>query len=111
MDPRKVLLLLVSVIVCVALCFSLFGLFENLDAGQVMVIQSPVSGTLNWHTTPGVKWQGFGKVTKYNKRAQLWFSAKQDQGSTADESLKIRFNDGGHANISGGLSWEMPLDE
>lgn len=76
-----------------------------------MVIQSPVSGDLAFYTTPGVKWQGFGKVTKYKKRSEFWFSSKGDQGKATDESLKIRFNDGGHAMLSGGISWEFPLDE
>ncbi|MBX9689570.1 MAG: hypothetical protein K2X27_22865, partial [Candidatus Obscuribacterales bacterium] len=35
---------------------------------------------------------------------------KQDQGKDADESLRIRFNDGAHATISGSISWEMPMD-
>jgi regulator of protease activity HflC (stomatin/prohibitin superfamily) len=85
------------------------SLLENLDAGRIMVIQSPVSGNLAWYTTPGVKWQGFGKVTKYEKRSQFWFSSKEDQGKDSDEAIKIRFNDGGHATISGGISWELPL--
>jgi regulator of protease activity HflC (stomatin/prohibitin superfamily) len=91
--------------------FSLGSIFENLDAGSVMVIQAPLSGQLTWHTSPGVKWQGFGAVTKYQKRSEYWFSNKADQGANHDQSIKVRFNDGGHANISGGISWEMPLDD
>ncbi|OAI41837.1 hypothetical protein AYO40_06990 [Planctomycetaceae bacterium SCGC AG-212-D15] len=71
-----------------------------------MVIQSPMSGDLTWHTTPGVKLQWFGKVTKYDKRVQLWFRS----ATKKDDTLRIRFNDGGHAAISGGISWEMPTD-
>lgn len=33
-----------------------------------------------------------------------------DQGEARGESLKLRFNDGGHANVSGVVSWEMPVD-
>ena len=86
------------------------SLFESLDAGQLMVIQAPLSGTLTWHTTPGVKGQWFGKVTKYQKREQFWFSTKTDQGTKADQSLQVRFNDGAHAVISGSVAWEMPVD-
>src|SRR6185437_14888447 len=75
-----------------ALCSS--AVFAVNDASTVMVIQSPIAGTLNWYTTPGVKWRGFGKVTTYPKRDQFWFSNKGDQGKNGDESLKIRFNDG-----------------
>ena len=111
MKPRQIVALSIAGVALLAVLFSLGQLFENLDAGQVMVIQSPVNGTLTWHITPGVKWQGFGKVTKYQKREQFWFSSKGDQGKTEDQSIRIRFNDGGHAQISGGISWECPLDD
>src|SRR5262245_55887238 len=63
------------------LVFALSGqFFEHLDAEELMVIQAPLSGELTWYTNPGVKWQGFGKVTKYPKRFQYWFSVRQDQG-------------------------------
>lgn len=88
-----------------------FNCWEDLDASEIMVIQAPFSGKLTWHITPGTKWQGWGAVTKYPRRTQLWFSAKPVQGRTTDESLQIRFNDGAKATISGSLSYEMPMDE
>jgi regulator of protease activity HflC (stomatin/prohibitin superfamily) len=111
MTNRQIVAMALAAIVLVAILLSLGSIAENLDAKQVMVIQSPVAGDLNWYTTSGVKWQGFGKVTLYNRRSQYWFSAKDDQGEKTNDSIKIRFNDGGHAQISGGISWEMPLDE
>lgn len=78
------------------------NLWENLDAHEIMVVQAPTSGELTVHTDPGIKWQGFGKVTKYPRRAQYEFD-------TAGSSKKIRFNDGGHADLFGAVSWEMPL--
>lgn len=101
----------VAVVMLLALVFLSKSLFENVDAGEIVVIQSPVKGTLNWYKTPGVKLQGFGGVTNYQKRDQFWFSAAPDQGTPEDQSLRVRFNDGGHATISGSISWEMPLDD
>jgi hypothetical protein len=75
-----------------------FKLFENLDANKLMVIQSPFSGKLTWHTSAGTKWQGFGKVTKYGKRSMYNFQ------------LPVRFMDGGHATMKGSVQFEMPLD-
>ncbi len=83
---------------------------ENVDAGKIVVIQMPFSGRLVWYTTPGLKWQWWGKVTVYDKQSQFWFSASPDQGDKKDESIPVRFNDKGHANISGSLSWQMPAD-
>lgn len=90
---------------------AVFAVFEHLDAKDIMVVQAPLTGKLSVHTDPGVKWQGFGTVTKYRRRSQYWFSAKPDQGSKLDQSIKVRFNDGGHATISGSIAWEMPIDE
>lgn len=107
----KVLVVSASVVALFVFMFCATSLWENLDAGQIMVIQSPLSGSLTTYITPGVKWQGFGKVTKYQKRSEFWFSNKSDQGKSLDQSLRIRFNDGAHALISGGISFEVPLEE
>lgn len=80
-------------------------LFENLEANHVMVIQSPVDGTLNCYTNPGMQWQGMGKVTTYPRRGAYSFDNAKE-----DNSKKLRFNDGGHANLYGSVNWEMPLD-
>lgn len=75
------------------------------DAGEIVVIQSPIDGTLKVVTDPGPTWQGWGKVTAYARRQQILFQrTKGDDGS-----IQVRFNDGGHANVSGIVSWEMPL--
>ena len=95
----------IAAVVIVLTPFLVGNLFENLDAHEVMVIQSPVSGDLTVHTDPGIKYQGFGKVTKYPRRAQYAFV----NDGKVDNSKKLRFNDGGHANLSGAVSWEMPL--
>ena len=41
---------------------------------------------------------------------QFWFSRKHDEGKDEDQSIKIRFNDGGHGQISGSVRWYMPID-
>jgi regulator of protease activity HflC (stomatin/prohibitin superfamily) len=83
-------------------------LFTVLDAGEVMVIQYP-NGSLGIFTEPGFYGEWFGTVTRYKRREQYSFSNKMDQGNTIDQSLKIQFNDGGSARISGVVNWEMPL--
>lgn len=108
--PRHIGATLIAGFIALFLLIAPFKSFEYLSASELMVIQAPFSGKLNWHITPGVKWQSFGAVTKYHKRSQLWFSAKPDQGKRENESLRIRFNDGGHATMSGSIAWEMPVD-
>ncbi|TXH21951.1 MAG: hypothetical protein E6Q99_09360 [Elusimicrobia bacterium] len=72
-------------------------IWENVDADEIACIQSPISGKLNWYTSAGVKWQGFGKVTKYFKL------------DTYEFRVPVRFNDGGHGTIVGSLNYEVPL--
>jgi len=110
MTPSRILAIAIGAVVLIVGLALSGQLVENLDAEQIMVVQSPVVGTLTWHTTPGIKWQGVGKVTKYQKRSIFWFSNKPNQGAATDQSIKIRFNDGGHANVSGSIQWDMPLD-
>ena len=89
------------------------SIFENLDANELMVIQSPIKGVLTVHTEAGMKWQGFGKVTKYKRRSEYNFcSAEHIKNCTSENpAKKLRFNDGGHGDLSGAVSWQMPLSE
>lgn len=81
-------------------------LFENLDAADIMVVQSPIAGDLTTHVEPGWKWQGFGTVTKYPRRKEYKFTPEK----TTPDGLSVRFYDGGHATLFGSVSWQMPLD-
>ena len=110
MSFRRTLSLGIVLVMLVVVGLMSFSLFEYLDSSQIMVIQYP-SGTLKIAAQPGIYGQWFGSVTKYQKRDQFWFSLKPDQGKKDDESIKIRFNEGGHATISGSIAWEMPADE
>lgn len=103
--------LVISVISVFVLIWVASNMWLSMDANEIVVVQAPFSGKLTWHKDAGVKWQNFGKVTRYKKRFQFWFSAKNDQGKKEDESIKIRFNDKGHANISGSLAIALPLDD
>lgn len=102
--------IVVGIIALIAIPVIAMNLWDNVDAHEIVVIQSPVSGTLNVYTESGWKWQGFGKVTRYPRRAQYSFSQSKDQGKNVDESIETRFNDGGTGHLSGVVSWDMPLD-
>lgn len=85
-------------------------LVENVDASEIMVLQSPVSGALTVYTDPGWKWQGFGSVTKYPRRLEFKFGALSDKDTNVGPGLGVRFYDGGNATLIGSMSWLMPLD-
>lgn len=98
LSPTKLFLLVFVMVGVILFAFCSGSLLENLDADEVMVIQAPFTGKLTVHTTPGVKWQGVGKVTTYPRRSIYTFE------------IPVRFNDGGHATMHGSIQYEMPLD-
>lgn len=106
---RKLLRLAGLAVLAIVAIYFAFNSVEHVDQDQVMVIQYP-NGGLTWFQNGGFHLQWFGKVTKFPKRSQYWFSAKDDQGDKVDQSIKVRFNDGGQGNISGSVAWEMPTD-
>jgi hypothetical protein len=83
----------------------------TVGADEIVVKQNFLDGKLQVWNTPGVHLQNFGKVTRYKKSAQYWFSARSDEGRKEDDSIKVRFNDGGHGNVSGSLRYSLPQDE
>lgn len=85
--------------------YFLFNTITWVDAGEIVVVQSPFTGELTVYTNPGPICLCWGSATSYPLRQQISFQrAKGD-----DQSIQVRFNDGGHANVSGIVSWEMPL--
>lgn len=94
----RIVRIVLSVFALIALWIVGGNMFENLDAHDIMVVQSAISGDLTFHTEPGWKWQGFGKITIYPRRTILSF--KQP----------IRFNDNGHGTAIGSVQVEMPTD-
>ena len=90
-------------------------MWETVDSKEIVVIQDPIDGDLNVYiggtATGGLVYQNFGTATHYNKSSQFWFSKNDNDGEVKDQSIKIRFNDGGHAQVSGSVRINMPLDE
>ena len=95
LNKLKVFGMIIFIIIALILGMKMY---QHLDADKIMVVQKPFSGELTWYTTPGTKWQGFGKVTTYPRRAIYVFN------------VQVRFNDGGHGTMNGSIQYEMPLD-
>lgn len=83
--------------------------FDHVEASDVAIIQYPYTGQLRAAIDPGTYLTYGGTVTRWSRRTQYSFSAEHDQGTTFDESIPVRFDDGGKAKISGVLSWDMPI--
>lgn len=110
LTTKKILLIGIGLLLLMFMIFS-GKIIENVDNSEIVIIQSSFSGQISIYTAPGPVAQNFGIATHYKKSNQFWFSKKDDEGATDDQSIKIRFNDGGHGQISGSVRWYMPSDD
>lgn len=96
----------------VLLLVVVFGanMMATVAADEVVVKQGWLDGKLVVWTEPGVHCQCMGSITRYKRSSQYWFSKKSDEGKEADQSIKVRFNDGGHAALSGSMRYDLPTN-
>lgn len=85
-------------------------IWEDVDAGEIVVIQDPVDGDLHVYKDPGFAWQLMGRATHYRKSNQFWFNAAKNKDE-ANLSIPVKWNDGGHAAISGSVRYDLPMDD
>lgn len=111
-QAKKIIYGIVAVLVILFLVIYSSKLVEDIDAGEIVVIQDPVDGELHIYKESGMVYQGGGKATHYKKSSQFFFLEKDDKNPEAgDRSMPVKWNDGGHANISGSIRYDLPLDD
>lgn len=110
MDTKFIAKIVAGVVILITCIVGICGSITTVGADEIVVKQNILDGQLQVWTTPGVHWQNFGRVTRYKKSAQYWFSVRTDEGKALDESIQVRFNDGGHGKVSGSLRYDLPLD-
>jgi len=87
-------------------------LFEEVDAGEIVVIQDLLDGELHVIKEAGPTWQGLGKVTHYKKSSQFWFTYVTDgKDTTENRTIPVKWNDGGKAAIEGSIRYDLPLSD
>ena len=98
--------------VFVVICLCLLGSFaEDVKNEQIVVNQFPITGEMAYWTEPGLKWQGFGRTTKYYKTQQFWFGGKDVDGESHGTPIKVIFNDASVGYIYGSLRVILPTDQ
>ena len=90
----KIILGLFAIII-IAILVGWQSLFEDVAADEIVINQVPITGTLNYWVNPGMEFQKFGSITRYEKAFQFWFTADKARGENIDQSKKIIFNDAG----------------
>jgi regulator of protease activity HflC (stomatin/prohibitin superfamily) len=108
MTPQRIIAI-AAVVVFVFITIAFAGrMYESVEAGDYTVCQDPFDGERHWYVEPGTYWQNFGTCTHLSKSFQHWFSNDDRDGETKDTAIKVRFNDGGHALISGSVRVDLP---
>ncbi len=90
---------------------SIFTAWERVGADEIVIEQDPFDGELHFWTEPGLYFTRWGGTETYLKSSQYWFTKDPETGDGTDQSIPVRFNDGGTATISGSLRFELPLNE
>lgn len=100
---------LIAVLAIVFVC-CLGRIGEDVKNEQIVVNQFPLSGEMEYWTTPGFHWQWFGKTTSYYKTNQLWFGSDNEEGEQMGNPIPVIFNDASDGQIYGSLRVKLPTD-
>lgn len=106
---KKTVTLVALLMGVIILCGLGCGMYTHVGADEIVVYQG-IGGKMEVWNQPGLKCQCLGTLTRYKKSEQFWFSKHSNEGKETDESIKVRFSDGGHGNVSGSLSYNLPMD-
>lgn len=108
---RKKIKLIVLAVFAITVLFLGQFLIEDVAADKIIINQVPVTGRLEFWTEPGLYLQKAGLTVEYDKAFQVWFSHREDEGTEANDQVKIVFNDAGTGFVSGSGRVVMPRDE
>lgn len=108
MNTKQTIGLIISAIIIIFLILSIGNLFETVDKGTYHIIQAPVSGDITVIMKPGMYFQKWADVSIWNVSETFYFTSDSLEGEKADQSIKVRFNDGSTANISGTCRVMLP---
>lgn len=113
---KKKVIAIVASVFAVFILISIPKIYEDVENERIVINQVPISGTLEYWTTPGLHMQWFGKVTRYYKTNQVWFTGidKDENGnvrpSGENPAMPITYNDKGKGYVLGSVRIELPLE-
>lgn len=107
---KKIAGIAILAVSLIVFLFMLPKIWEDVDAGEIVVVQDAFDGDLHVYKDPGFAWQMMGRVTHYRKSNQFWFNSPQAKDDP-NLSIPVKWNDGGHASISGSVRYDLPMDD
>lgn len=113
---KLVMKIIAGVVVLILGIIFIANSVTTVAADEIVVKQNFFDGKLQVWSSPGVHWQNFGKLTIYKRSAQYSFDVipadpNVKDSKPVDETIQVRFNDGGHGNVGGSLRFDLPTDE
>lgn len=116
MESKNIVKIVGGIALLIILVIAGNKLFEEVDAGEFVVVQYP-TGTLSVKKTSGIMFQGLGKATHYKKSNQFWYLSDRDktavdlESDSSDNSLPAVWTDGGKSKVSGSARYDMPTSD
>jgi regulator of protease activity HflC (stomatin/prohibitin superfamily) len=82
-------------------------------SGFYQVKQAAITGKITVHDRPGMYGKFFGSITTYQISDMNYFSKSDLEGGSGEaaDTIRVRFNDGGTADISGSIKFRLSLKE
>ncbi len=109
MTKKRIFAIVIAVFAVVAVaCIGWIG--EDVKNETIVVNQFPMTGKMEYWTTPGFKMQWFGKTTVYDKTSQLWFGSDNENGEQMGNPIPVIFNDASDGMIYGSLRVKLPTE-
>ena len=102
MNLKKIIVVFVAVFAVFCVVF-LGKIGEDVKNETIVVNQYPLTGNMEYWTTPGFHWQWWGKTTVYYKTQQLWFGSDNDAGQQMGSPIPVIFNDASDGMVYGSL--------
>lgn len=108
-SPRKVGVIVFVVIALGGLILLSNNIVTTNKAGYYQVKQAAVTGNMSVRNSPGMYGQFFGDITTYQISDMYYFSKHVEEGGAGLEAapIKVRFNDGGTAEVSGSIKYRL----
>lgn len=109
MTKKRIFAIVIAVFAIIAVaCIGWIG--EDVKNETIVVNQFPMTGKMEYWTTPGFKMQWFGKTTVYDKTSQLWFGSDNEDGEQMGNPIPVIFNDASDGMIYGSLRVKLPTE-
>ncbi len=106
------IIVVIAILGAAGFAFSSYLVVTN-KAGYYQIKQAAVTGKITVHDEPGMYGKVFGIITTYQISDMNYFSKSDLEGGSGEaaDTIKVRFNDGGTADISGSIKFRLSLKE